>query len=89
MEKIFTTLETGREPERECVLQYFWDCYWGRQVSQSSQLFAIFFLCLVTVPEMFVLIDSVQFTFFCFLSGEIGTVWYFPLYASRVLTPMG
>ena len=66
MEKIFTTLETGREPEPECVLQYSWDRYWGRQVSQSSQLFAIFFLCLVTVPEMFVLIDSVQFTFFVF-----------------------
>ena len=89
MEKIFTTLETGRELEPECVLQYFWDRFWGRQVSESSQLFTIFSPCLATVPEMFVLIDSVQFTFFWFLSGKIGTVWYFPLYASRVLTPIG
>ena len=66
MEKIFTTLQTGREPEPEYVLQYFWDRYWGRQVCQSSHLFAIFSLCLVTVPEMFVLIDSVQVTFFVF-----------------------
>ena len=58
----------------------------GQPVQSAIRHFS---LCLVTVPEMFVLIDSVQFTFFCFLSGEIGTVWYFPLYASRVLMPMG
>ena len=66
MEKIFTTLGTGRELEPECVLQYFWDRFWGRQVSESSQLFTIFSPCLATVPEMFVLIDSVQFTFIGF-----------------------